>query len=101
MNSNLRRQDDKLLRDLEKRFDRHLEIYSKNGHELARLAEAVENLTTTFNSHVATAKESDDKMKPVVEWFSNINFFKSAIMWIFGFIIAFGGTYAVVKGLFK
>lgn len=100
MDKEMRRKDDALLRDLERRFDRHLEIYAKNGHELARLAEAVENLTISFNNHVAASVEYERGMRPLIEWFSNINFFKSAIMWIFGFIIALGGTYAVIKGFF-
>ena len=101
MNNNLRRQDDEMIRDLDKRLDRHIEIYQNNGKELARLSEAVEHLTVVFNNHIITSEEHEKKMQPVIEWFSNITFFKTAIMWLLGFTIALGAAYAVIKGFFK
>jgi len=49
MDSERRRKDDELVQDLEKRFDRHLEIYANNGKEMARLAGAVERMEERAN----------------------------------------------------
>jgi len=76
------------------RFDHHLEIYARNGKELARLANAVDNLTKTINSHI-------EQTKPMMQWFEGMSFMKKAFMWILGLFASIGGLILLIRELWK
>lgn len=96
-----------------------LQVQSKtqnNDHVIRDIQSDVKNLSHAFHefkhndeeyrrnhneSHKELKKSIDGlatDAKPVMEWFKNINFLKSVIMWILGLIIAAGAAFAVVKG---
>lgn len=61
----------------------------KNQHEnqLAEVKQMVQHIS--------------DENRPVIEWFKNINFTKSAIMWILGFVASIVGLLLAFRELFK
>lgn len=98
MNKKLRRQDDEQIMELEKRFDKHLEIYASNGREMARLAIAVENLSKEMGTEKIKDKEWQEiiekKLEPLTDG-------AKSIKWIFGVLIAIGTLIIMFKQIFK
>lgn len=43
----------------------------------------------------------EEKTEPLIEWFKNINFFKSGIMWLLGLAAAIVGLIIAFKNLLK
>lgn len=64
LDKELRRMDDERMDRLESRFDRHLEIYSQNGKELAALKNAVATLEKSVND-LRHAVISKAEFKPI------------------------------------
>ncbi len=94
MDSERRRKDDELVQDLEKRFDRHLEIYANNGKEMARLAGAVERMEERANLR-------DERVSEMFEVYQQFKFGKKGIIWIIGTLTFLGGAYLMTKQIIK
>lgn len=98
MDTELRRKDDEMVEDLEKRFDRHLEIYANNGKEMARLASVIE----------AMQLYSTERNKKVDEMYITYQEFmmgKKGIIWLIGgsfaIFMALGSAYLMIKNIIK
>lgn len=94
MEQELRRQDDEMIYDLEKRFDRHLEIYANNGKEMARLATAIE----IMHKSVEERNKIVDEMFDVYQSFK---FGKKGIFWFIGTFTFIGGALLMAKQIWK
>jgi len=94
MDKDLRRKDDEQLEELEKRFDRHLEIYSQNGKELSRLAEAVEN-------HIEAHKDMVEKVNEMYAIFNDGKVGTKIIKWTFRLLVGIGSAVLIYKGIVK
>ena len=80
-------------RRMEESFTRHLEIYAQNGKEMARLAQAVENLTEAF-------KEYKESNKEVLKWAKNMKWGQKTIVGLVGIVGTIVGiVIAVIKYL--
>lgn len=98
MDGALRRQDDEMVYDLEKRFDRHLEIYANNGKELARLAAAVEALSLRADTR-------DKKTDEMYTTYQEFTMGRRGIIWLIGglfaLFMAVGSAILMVKNIMK
>jgi len=94
MDEALRRKDDEMVEDLEKRFDRHLEIYANNGKEMARLAAAVERMEERANVR-------DEKVNEMFEVYQQFKFGKKGIFWLIGTLTFLGGAFLTAKQIMK
>lgn len=94
MDTNLRRQDDKKIEELENRFDEHLRIYADNGRELARLATAME-------LHIKEHDEFKIKLEPMIKFYEGAGFTQKAVMYLLALLTAIGGLYLLIKQIFK
>lgn len=98
MNNDLRRQDDEMIYDLEKRLDRHLEIYANNGKEMARLAIAVETMAQND-------KERDVKVDEMFIAYQEFKNGRKAIVWLIGGLFSIfmtvGGAILMAKQILK
>jgi len=71
----------------QERFNHHLEVYAKNGRELARLADAIER-------HI-------ERTEPMIKWFEGMTFTKKLVMWILAFFASIGGLILLIRELWK
>ena len=130
MDTNLRRQDDQMIHDLEQRFDSHLEIPKKKfmrNEELKRQDDLmILHVEQRLDDHIRIYKEngkesarvaaalerleehSRERDAKVDEMFTTYTDFKSgkkAIVWfvggLFGIFISVGSAYLMVKNIFK
>lgn len=94
----MRRQDDEMMYDLEKRFDRHLEIYASNGKEMARLAMVVERMEE--RSH-----KRDKQVNEMFDVYKDFKSGKKVIVWFvggaFALFMSVGGAYLMAKNILR
>ena len=94
MNTELRRQDDKQIEELESRFDRHLEIYANNGRELSRLSKLIE-------IHIKNHDEFKDKIEPMIKFYDGMGFTQRFALYVIAVISSVVGLYLLIKQVFK
>lgn len=94
MDKNLRRIDDAKIEELESRFDRHLEIYAKNGKELTKLGVLIQSLIDKFDDHLKQDIEWKEKARPLMDGYKSIR-------WAFYFVMAVGSLVLLIKQILK
>lgn len=98
MDEALRRRDDEMVDDLEKRFDKHLEIYANNGKEMAKMGVLVEQM-------LERDKVRDKKVDEMYTTYQEFMLGKKGIIWavagIFALFMALGSAYLMAKNIMK
>lgn len=77
------------------------ELKRKDDKQIRDLNTAVSNLAIEVKSLSEAFKEHQEEIKPMYEWFKNINFTKRTIMWLLGLLSAIGGIILMYKEIFK
>lgn len=98
MDKERRRQDDEMVYDLEKRFDRHLEIYAENNKEMHRLANIVEQM-------VERSQVRDKAVDEMHKTYQEFMLGRRGIIWAtagtFALFMAIGSAILMVKNILK
>ena len=83
-----------MIYDLEKRFDRHLEIYANNGKEMSRLAAAVERMEERSDKR-------DERVDEMFEVYQQFKFGRKGLLWLIGTFTILGGAFLMAKSIIK
>lgn len=97
---------------IDSKLDKHLDIYSRNNHELKRLADAVEKINATMIKHIQNTedykterekdeKEFKEKLDPVIKFYDGITFTQKALLYLVGALSAIGGFYLLIRNIIK
>ena len=92
---------EKEINRLEDAFNRHLEIYSQNGKEFARLCTLIETHMEESKEYRQKREERDKEVDEWLEPLKTITNGRRMILYLLGFISAIGALYLMVKQIFK
>lgn len=82
------------LKELDKKLDKHLEIYANNGYESKRVADALERL-------IAHSQERDIRVDEMYEFFSSGKLISRVAKFSGTFIVACAGAWLMFKQIIK
>lgn len=75
-------------------FSEHIRVYRENGKDMARLAQAVEDLKQVIEAHI-------QRTEPMIEIYEGLTISRKFILGIVGFAASIIGLFILIKQLLK
>ncbi len=92
------------VRKLQNNFEIHLQNQTRYAEEVIKVSkkvDKVDKLVDDFSEHKDLFKEYQNKINPIIDNFSGLNWSKKAIMWILLFLGAIGSLILMTKQIFR